>query len=72
MDPAIIGSLITGLVGIVITRTRCFMRVILAETGTYQWQAGCGLTEAQLLYSDSRIETRKREDNEVIFTRKTQ
>ena len=74
MDPAIVGGLITGIVGLlaaVISRTRCFMRVLPAETG-YQWQAGCGFTEANLVPSVSRIETRVLADNEIIFSRKTQ
>ena len=57
MDPAIVGGLIIGIVGLlgaVIRRTRCFMRVLPAETGdSYQWQAGCGFTEANLVSSDS-------------------
>ena len=76
MDPAIVGGLITGIVGLmaaIISRTRCFMRVLPAETGnSYQWQAGCGFTEANLVPSDSRIETRVLADNEIIFARKTQ
>ena len=76
MDPAIVGGLITGIVGLlaaVISRTRCFMRVLPSETGdSYQWQAGCGFTEVSLLPSDSRIETRVLADNEIIFARKTQ
>ena len=44
-----------------------------AETGnSYQWQAGFGFTEANLVPSDSRIETKVLEDNEIIFARKTQ
>ena len=76
MDPAIVGGLITGIVGLlaaVISWTRCFMRVLPGETGDiYQWQAGCGLTGANLVPSDSRIETRVLADNEIIFTRKNQ
>ena len=75
MDPAIVGGLITGIVGLlaaIISRTRCFMRVLPAEAGNYQWQAGCGFTEANLVPSDSRIETRVLADNEIIFARKTQ
>jgi hypothetical protein len=76
MDPAIVGGLITGIVGLlaaIISRTRCFMRVLPAETGnSYQWQAGCGFTEVNLVPSDSRIETRVLADNEIIFARKTQ
>jgi hypothetical protein len=76
MDPAIVGGLITGSVGLlaaVISRTRCFMRVLPSETGdSYQWQVGCGFTEANLVPSDSRIETRVLADNEIIFARKTQ
>ena len=76
MDPAIVGGLITGIVGFlaaVISRTRCFMRVLPAETGNnYMWQAGCGFTEATLVPSDSRIEMRVLADNEIIFARKTQ
>ena len=76
MDPAIVGGLITGIVGLlaaVISRTCCFMRVLPAGTGdSYQWQAGCGFTEANLAPSDSRIETRVLADNEIIFARKTQ
>ena len=52
--------------------SRCFMRVLSADTGYYQWQAGCGFTEAQLLPNDSRIETRVLGDNEMIFARKIQ
>ena len=76
MDPAIVGGLITGIVGLlaaIIRRTRCFMRVLPSETGnSYQWQARCGFTEANLVPSDSRIETRVLADNEIIFARKTQ
>ena len=76
MDPAIVGGLITGIVGllaVVISRTRCFMRVLPGETGdSYQRQAGCGFTEANLVPSDSRIETRVLADNEIISARKTQ
>ena len=75
MDPAIVSGLVTrvaGFLAAVIQWTRCFMRVFLAEAGTYQWQAGCGFLEAQRLPSDSRNETRKLEDNEIIFMRKTQ
>ncbi len=76
MDPAILGGLITGVVGLLaagISRTRCFMRILPAENGeSYQWQAGCGFTEANLVPSDSRIETRALADNEIIFARKTQ
>jgi hypothetical protein len=49
------------------------MRVLPVETGdSYQWQAGRGFTEANLVPSDSRIETRVLADNEIIFARKTQ
>ena len=76
MDPAIVGGLIEGIVRLlaaVISRTRCFMRVLPTETGgSYQWQAGCWFTEANLVPSDSRIETRVLVDNEIIFARKTQ
>ena len=76
MDPAIVGGLITSIVGLlaaVISRKRCFMRVLPSEAGdSYQWQAGCGFTEANLVPSDSRIETRVLADNEIIFARKTQ
>ena len=77
MDPAIVGGLITGIVGLlaaVISRTRCFMRVLPADNGNdrYQWQAGCGFTEVNLVPNDSRIETRVLGDNEIIFARKTQ
>ena len=49
------------------------MRVLTSETGdSYQWQVGCGFTEANLFPSDSRIETRVLADNEIIFARKTQ
>ena len=76
MDPAIVGGLITGIVGLlaaVISRTRFFMRVLPAGTGdSYQWQAGCGIAEVNLMPSDSRIETRVLQDNEIIFARKTQ
>ena len=73
MDPAIVGGLITGIVGLlaaVISRTRCFMRVLPADSGNnYQWQAGCGFTEANLVPNDSRIETTVLA---IIFARKTQ
>ena len=76
MDPAIVGGLITGIVGLlaaVIRQTRCFMRVLLADNGNnYQWQAGCGFTEVDLVPNDSCIETRVLGDNEIIFARKTQ
>ena len=65
MDPTIVGRLIT-----IISRTRCFMRVLLVETGdSYWWQAGCGFTVANLVPSESRIETRVLADNEIIFAR---
>jgi hypothetical protein len=73
MDPAVLGGLITGLVGLlgmIISRTRCFMRVLPTGEGedrVYAWQAGCGFTEAQILPSDSRIEHHKIEENEIIF-----
>jgi hypothetical protein len=76
MDPAVLGGLITGLVGLmaaIIARTRCFMRVLPTGEGhsrAYAWQAGCGFTEATLVPSDSRIETHVLQDNEIIFTRK--
>ena len=76
MDPAVLGGLITGLVGLlaaVVSRTRCFLRVLPTENGdSYRWQAGCGFTEANLVPSESRIETRVLADNEIIFARKTQ
>ena len=76
MDPAIVGGLITGIVGLlaaVISRTRCDMRVLPAETSdSCQWQAGCGFTEANLVPSDSRIEARVLADNKMIFAPKTQ
>ena len=76
MDPAIVGGLIAGIVGLlaaVICRNRCFMRVLPADNGNnYQWQAGCGFTEVNLVSSDSRIETRVLGDNEIIFARKSQ
>ena len=76
MDPAIVGELVTivgGLLAAIITRTRCYMRASPAEdTRMYQWQAGCGFTEAQLVPNDSRIETRELKDNEIIFARKSQ
>ena len=68
------GGLITGIVGIlaaVISCTRCFMRVLPADAGAYQWQARCGFTEALLLSNVSRIETRELKDNEIIFARKS-
>ena len=75
-DPAIVGGLITGIVGLlaaVISRTRCFMRVLPSEAGnSYRWQAGCGFTEANIVPFDSRIETRVLADSEIIFARKTQ
>ena len=76
MDPAIVGGLIAGIVGLlaaVISRTRCFMRVLpAADAGSYQWQARCGFTEAQLLPSASRIKTSVLGENEIIFARKNQ
>ena len=76
MDPAILGGLITGIEGLlaaVISRTRCLMRALPSDAGdSYQWQAGCGFTEANLVPSDPRIETRVLADNEIIFARKTQ
>ena len=76
MDPGILGALLTGVVGLlaaVISRTRCFLRALPADTGgSYQWQAGGVFTEANLVPSDSRIETRVLADNEIIFARKTQ
>ena len=76
MDPAIVGGLITGIVGLlaaIISRARCFMRVLPAGTGdSYQWQAGCGFKKVNLVPSDSRIETRVLADNEIIFAHKTQ
>ena len=75
MDPAIVGGLITEIVGLlaaVLSRTRCFMRVLPMDTGTnYRWQAGCGFTKANLVPNDFRIETRVLGDNEIIFARKT-
>ena len=75
MDPAIVGGLTTGIVGhlaAVISRTRWLMRVLPAETGdSYQRQACCGFTEANLAPSVSQMETRVLADNEIIFARKT-
>ena len=75
MDPAVVGGLVTivgGLLAAIITRTRCYLRVAPVEdTGEYQWQAGVGFTDSQLLPNDSRIETRELKDNEIIFARKT-
>ena len=69
------GGLITGIVGLLaagISRTRCFMRVLPADNGNnYQWRAGCGFMEVNLVPNDSRIETRVLGDNEIIFARKT-
>ena len=74
MDPAVLGGLITGIVGLlaaIISRTRCFMRVLpTGDDRAYAWQAGCGFTEATLVPSESRIETHILQDNEIIFTRK--
>ena len=75
MDPAVLGGLITGIVGLlaaIISRTRCFMRVVPGENRAYSFQAGCGFTEATLVPNDSRIETHVLQDNEIIFTRKPQ
>ena len=78
MDPAVLGGLITGIVGLmaaIISRTRCFMRILPSGEGSdreYTLQAGCGFTEATLVPSDSRIETHVLQDNEIIFTRKPQ
>ena len=69
------GGLITGIAGllaVVISRTRCFLRVLLGDTGNnYQRQAGCGCTEVNLVPTDSRIETRVLGHNEIIFAGKT-
>ncbi len=73
MDPAVLGGLITGIVGLlaaIISRTRCFMRVLPGEDRVYTWQAGCGFTEQAIVPSDSRIETHVLQDTEIIFTRK--
>ena len=78
MDPAVMGGLVTGIVGLlaaIISRTRCFMRVLPHGDGgdrVYAWQVGCGFTEATLVPSESRIETHILQDNEIIFTRKPQ
>ena len=49
------------------------MCVLPADTGnSYQWQAGYGFTEVNLVTSFSRIETRVLGNNEIIFTRKIQ
>ena len=78
MDPAVLGGLITGIVGLlaaIISRTRCFMRVLPhgdGEDRVYAVQAGCGFTESTLVPSESRIETHVLQDNEIIFTRKPQ
>ena len=78
MDPAVLGGLITGIVGLmaaIISRARCFMRILPGgedSNRAYTLQAGCGFTEATLVPSDSRIETHVLQDNEIIFTRKPQ
>ena len=77
MDPAIAGRLTTGIVGLlaaVISQTRCFMRVLPAdnENDRYQWQLGCGFTEANLVPNDSHIETKVLGGSVIIFARKTQ
>ena len=76
VDPAIVGALVTGLVGLVaaiIAKTRCFMRVLPSEDDSearYQVQAGCGFTDQVLLPSSSRIESVQLEDNQILFYRK--
>ena len=76
MDPAIVGGLVLGIVGLlaaVMTRARCFMRVLPGETGNnYQWQAGCDFMEVNLVLNDSRFEARVLGDSEIIFARNTQ
>ena len=52
MDPAIVGGLITGMVGLlaaVISQTRCFMRVLPMDTGAnYQMAGGLWCHRGQL------------------------
>ena len=76
MDPVALGALVTGVVGLVgvcISRTRCFMRVLPGGEGedrAYQWQCGAGFTEATLVPSESHIESHVLSDNEILFLRK--
>jgi hypothetical protein len=74
MDPVAVGALLTSAVALVaacIARTRCFMRVLpTGEERVYEFQAGCGFTDAVLVPNESRLETHVLQDNEIIFTRK--
>ena len=77
MDAAVLGGLLTGLVGLlaaIIAKTRCYVRV-QQEDGSddYRVQCGAGFTDQVIVPQDSsRIETRELHDNEILFYRKSQ
>jgi len=72
LDQAIVGSVVTGalgLFGLCINKIKFFIRC-LPDDESMNPSCGCGFTDSRLLPNDSRLETHEIRENDLLVIKK--
>ena len=73
LDQAIVGSIVTGGLGIamaVVSKLKCFMRLLHGDEGECNPTCGCGFLDGRILPNDSTLETHEINDNDLLVIKK--